>query len=288
MPLRRKTVAPQTENAVLAERVSKLEKELRTIRQAGPTTIQTVDTAKYLDPAQGEVFLNWPGTHKTAEPTDPIQYLHDGALKGIGGATPQVWAFCSTENSGWESADNSAETEVDYYRIFLSDTAISADFFGFDVETAGGQFGDDRGFLVMKQSGIYTFTQQLLTSDLIDETDWTYQTRLACITGNAIGNFGAIAGVTGAFPGQIGTIPYIQNREQFRISEAGGDDVWLTHSWTLPIRHPSPGNGRHCARMRMFHTTPSAFWTIRVWVTRNGDLDWDGDAFSGANATWSV
>lgn len=81
---RRNTQTPQTEYAVLEERIEQLEKQVRILSGAQHSTILTSDASKHLDPMQGEVIVNHPGTHVAASATDPVQYYHDGAWRALG------------------------------------------------------------------------------------------------------------------------------------------------------------------------------------------------------------
>lgn len=200
--------------------------------------------------------------------------------------TSTTWACLSTATNGWEYQGAGADDIVDWYEIFLSES--SADVFDFEVVVAGGQFGDDIVFLNAFDSGQYTFTQQFLTSDLSSAAgseDFHYQTRLNVMGGSPGTSFGANADV---FPGQIGSVALLQDREQFWIGNSSGDDLWLNRSWTLPVRHPTPGNPLRMGEIKMFHNEPhDSFWTVRLWVVRHGDMDWpQANDFDGANTTW--
>jgi hypothetical protein len=91
MPRRRQSVAPQSEIQVLRDEIKALSRQVTALKQAGPSTIQTDDWEKALDPVQGELMIHHPGSHVPAEPTDPIVYYHDGEMKKIGGAPGVEW-----------------------------------------------------------------------------------------------------------------------------------------------------------------------------------------------------
>lgn len=295
MPLRRKAISPTNEVAVLNERIERLERQLKMVRQAGPSALQADDWEQATDPIPWETIIHYPGSHTPATSSDPIVYYHPGD-QDVGGTVPPgfkalpkgeqtVWAALSTQTQGWEYQGNGSDDNIDWYDIWLSDNASA--YFGMDFVVGGGQFGDDIVFLTIKQSGIYTFSHQFQTPDLdgSPNTDFHYQTRLN-VCGSTPGNaWGANIGV---FPGQIGTFALLQDREQLNLQSNTADDLWLNRSWTIPLRHPNPGTERRCGEMRIFHDPQSInpSWAVRLWVVRHGDLDWAGGNFT--NTTWST
>ena len=60
MSKRRKSVAPQRRIEVLEEQVRQLQEQVRQMRQAFSTTIQVVDTDRYITPIQGEIVIHLP------------------------------------------------------------------------------------------------------------------------------------------------------------------------------------------------------------------------------------
>lgn len=68
MPRRRKSAAPLSTTDVLLGRISSLEEQVKILRQAKASSIQTLDTVNYNDPAQGELVIDWP--------TGCIMYYH--------------------------------------------------------------------------------------------------------------------------------------------------------------------------------------------------------------------
>jgi len=91
MALRRKPVAPRTHEAVLGERIEKLEKQIKQLRQAGPTTLQADDMENALNPVPWETIINWPGKHVPASFADPVVYYHPGDLDTETGETEEGW-----------------------------------------------------------------------------------------------------------------------------------------------------------------------------------------------------
>lgn len=220
------------------------------------------------------------GDHCPGGP-DPIPCLE---------SSPTVWAALSNQVLGWVYEGAGGDDDVDWDTIFISTQGES--YFGVEVVEGGGQFGDDIGFLTATQSGIYTFTQQFLTSSLAGPTGslqaFNYQTRLNVLGGTPGTSWG---GTTDCFPGQFAAIPLLQDREQLWIASNTGDDLWLNRSWTIPLRHPSPGNERRMGEMRLFHTAQGfdVPWDVRLWIVRHGDLDWpQADDFDATNRTWTT
>lgn len=95
---RRQQPTPQTEYAVLEDRIAKLEAQVRTLSGTSRSVILTSDKDKHLDPVQGEIILNHPGVHVPAGPDDPVVYYHNsvdnpGWKKMVGGALPWIQAY---------------------------------------------------------------------------------------------------------------------------------------------------------------------------------------------------
>lgn len=63
MALRRKAIAPQSAYDVLSERIERLEKQVKSLRQAGASTFQRVDTSKHADPVAGETVVHSKGQY---------------------------------------------------------------------------------------------------------------------------------------------------------------------------------------------------------------------------------
>lgn len=84
MPLRRKAVAPQTEYQVISERIERLENQVKSLRQPGPTTIQAGDYLQTGEPVPWETIINHPGDHVDAVPNAPIVYYHPGDTSPTG------------------------------------------------------------------------------------------------------------------------------------------------------------------------------------------------------------
>jgi len=174
------------------------------------------------------------------------------------------WARLGTDGIGWENVTG-AENTVEWY---------AADFDGYDppgtmendlwelqIDAGAGVFGDDVYHLFAKKSGIYTFTQQLLTSDL-DATPpkaFEYQTRLQVLN------------QAFSFAGQIGSSSYLQDKEQFWIDDDSGDDLWLNRSWTIPVQHDNEGVSHEMGQMHLLHSNIDLFWSIRLWITYHGE-----------------
>ena len=60
MPRRKQAVSPLDPIQVLLERMKRMEDELRTIKQAKMSSVQTIREEQFLAPAQGMTAINWP------------------------------------------------------------------------------------------------------------------------------------------------------------------------------------------------------------------------------------
>lgn len=92
MALRRKGTAPQTEFAVMAERLAVLEDQVKQLRQAAASHIQSDRMDEAIDPFPWETMINWPGGHRPAFPFSSVLYFHPGRTDPITGEViPAGW-----------------------------------------------------------------------------------------------------------------------------------------------------------------------------------------------------
>lgn len=92
MALRRKGTAPQTEFAVMAERLAVLEDQVKQLRQAAASHIQSDRMDEALDPFPWETMINWPGGHRPAFPYSNVMYYHPGRIDpDTGEIVPAGW-----------------------------------------------------------------------------------------------------------------------------------------------------------------------------------------------------
>lgn len=75
--------SPQTDNQALWAEIQRLSSEVRTLRQVGPSTVQTDDIDFSPDPIQGQIVINHPGSHVDADADTGVAYYHDGAWRNI-------------------------------------------------------------------------------------------------------------------------------------------------------------------------------------------------------------
>lgn len=87
MALRRKATSPQTDVAVLSERIARLEGIVKQLRQSGPHTVQPDSHQMAFDPIPWELMLNHPGGHTVAWPSDNYVYWHPGRVDQDTGET---------------------------------------------------------------------------------------------------------------------------------------------------------------------------------------------------------
>ena len=87
MGLRRKPIAPQDPLAVANERIDRLEKQIKQLRQASTTTIQSEPMSRVADPVAFQTLINAEGTHSDATTSDPLVYYHPGDIDKPGGLT---------------------------------------------------------------------------------------------------------------------------------------------------------------------------------------------------------
>jgi len=286
MPKRRQTVAPRNNLEVLAERISKLEKTITPLQQAGTTTIQTVDTEAYPDPVQGEILVNWPGVHVPATPADPVQYYHndpnDPGFKKFGEGEKTHWLFASTQPIGWET-DGTHEV-VDFYNVWISDGGEA--YFDYEINVGAGQFGDDTVTvgLTPEADGVFTFTVDFITSDIpTDDAPLWFR---GLVMPGASGGASAPP-----YPGIIGFPPSGGNLlalEQFYVSLIGGDDFWIPRSWTIPVKNISASVMAEIWVAMGYEPGVDEFWTVRLWVVRHGSDNWSAPNYSWDHATWQT
>ena len=94
MALRRKAISPLDPIAVLNDRIERLEKQVKSLRQAGPTTIQRADTADTAEAVQGEIVLHSPALtdleridedeNFIQRRTQQVRYFHNGRWHSFG------------------------------------------------------------------------------------------------------------------------------------------------------------------------------------------------------------
>lgn len=91
MGLRRQGRAPQDVTEALMQKITRLEREVKMLRQAGAMTVQTGDLLNYATPTPFEVILNSRGVHIPATEKSGLVYWHPGDLDHPDGNTPAGW-----------------------------------------------------------------------------------------------------------------------------------------------------------------------------------------------------
>lgn len=83
--LRRKATSPQSTVDVLVERIANLEDQVKQLRQAGPSHVQSDAHDKEYDPFPWQMMLHWPGGHRVAWPESNMVYYHPGRVHPVTG-----------------------------------------------------------------------------------------------------------------------------------------------------------------------------------------------------------
>ena len=98
MPRRRKSVAPLTEIEVLRKELAGLRREIAQIRQPGPSTMQTDNHAKAIDPIQGQTMVSHLGRHGRANAKTGFAVYHNNRMQNINsGANFVIKVFADDE-----------------------------------------------------------------------------------------------------------------------------------------------------------------------------------------------
>ncbi len=98
MPRRRKSVAPLTEIEVLRKEIANLRREVAQIRQPGPSTFQTDNHVKAIDPFQGQTMISHPGRHGRANAKTGFAVYHNNRMQNLNsGANFIIKVFADDE-----------------------------------------------------------------------------------------------------------------------------------------------------------------------------------------------
>lgn len=98
MPRRRKSVAPLTEVQVLQREVATLRREIMQMKQPGPSTFQTDNHVKTVDPFQGQTMISHPGRHGRANAKSGFAVYHNNRMQNLNsGANFVIKVFADDE-----------------------------------------------------------------------------------------------------------------------------------------------------------------------------------------------
>jgi hypothetical protein len=185
-----------------------------------------------------------------------------------------AWAALSTDPISHEHTAP-GDQGVDWYRLYISDTAQLANIFSYIVNPGAGQFGDDTVSLYAHRNGIYTFSLQMHTSDMTAPGDLRIQPVLS--PGKYMFGFEFFATV------------FLWADESWTLTDIAADDYRRTYTYTVPIWNDSPTARNIGGFSFAYSNTVDEFWKIDLWVTYYGDINWDGahKSFTVSDANWN-
>jgi len=194
----------------------------------------------------------------------------------VTGAGNCHWIAVATS---WELTSG-AESTVGWVQLWQSEG--SSTYFDYETQAGGGQLGETIAHPRMKQSGIYTFTLDVRSSDLSAvHPKLRLQTRTQVLAAGTV--------TTPVYPAGTDTDQQLQAIWQFNVSDGSGDDMWVPSSWTIPVRHTNAGTAIRIGKTKIGYVgtqTGSTYWSLRLWIIRHpGEVNWTPGHF-GTPTFW--
>lgn len=255
---RRQQPTPQTEYAVLEDRIAKLEAQMRIVSSSQRSTILTSDSSKHLDPVQGEVIVNHPGSHTLAKPEDGFVYYHDGEWRSI--STTVAWmAVYDNEYFGQGISTTSSGDNLQFPYIDWSANAGGIFTYDRSDSTIGADNNYNPKLLV---SGVYTFSVWEQAYFAVEKyaVDYFLQTS-------------TYPGYKGGGDGDVWWSTY-----QMAGSEFSDTDYQLVTSITLPL-HVGQNGATIYPYLRLRKPSAESDFEMtfnnRLWIAYHGPLNSD-------------
>lgn len=269
MALRRKATAPQTQFDVVNERIERLEKQVKSLRQAGPTTIQAADISVYAEPIPWETVINHPGTHADAAPTDPLVYYHPGTIDQPGGTIQPGFKAVGGESRPW----------IAVYDDIYGGQSISTTSSGDNLQFPGCDWSDNAGgiFSYTRSAGTIggpnSYNPKLLVDGVYNFTIWEVSN-----TGNTDYAVDYYLDTGMLYPGRksgqadISSTYYVMDQN----AEWSNTWYWWFTSLTLPLRRAFGNPGTVYPYIRLRRPSAAAdfdlFFSNRLWITYLGPV----------------